>query len=76
MTNTARPSVPEPGIFRRGLAAVWAFLQAMDYTNFDYMLNRIERLEREVAQLKEEMRHGPERGAVDAHSAGAAALKE
>jgi len=28
----------------------------MEYTSFDYTLDRIERLEREVGQLKEELR--------------------
>ncbi len=58
MTHTANHSVPEQGKFRRALAAVWAFLQSMDSTGFDYTLDRIERLEREVGRLKEEMRQG------------------
>ena len=76
MTHTANHSVPEQGKFRRALAAVWAFLQSMDSTGFDYTLDRIERLEREVGRLKEEMRQSrdPE-GAVDAHNASAAGLE-
>ena len=35
MTHTANHSVPEQGKFRRALAAVWACLQAMEYTSFD-----------------------------------------
>jgi hypothetical protein len=76
MTHTANHSVPEQGTFRRALAAVSAYLQSLDYTSFDYTLDRIERLEREVGRLKEDMRQGrdPE-GAVDAHNASAAGLE-
>ena len=56
MTHTANHAVPESGKFRRAVAAGWAFLQAMEFTSFDYTLDRIERLEREVARLKEELR--------------------
>ena len=75
MTHTANHSVPEQGKFRRALAAVWAFLQAMESTSFDYTLDRIERLEREVGRLKEEMRQSRDPGAVDAHNASAAGLE-
>ena len=75
MTHTANHSVPEQGKFRRALAAVWAFLQAMESTSFDYTLDRIERLEREVGRLKEELRQSRDPGAVDAHNASAAALE-
>jgi hypothetical protein len=47
----------------------------MDYTGFDYTLDRIERLEREVGQLKEELRQSRDTGPVDAHSGSAAALE-
>ena len=56
MTNTANHLVPAQERFRRALAAVVTWLQAMDYTSFDYTLDRIERLEREVRLLKEELR--------------------
>jgi hypothetical protein len=56
MAHTTNHSVPEQGFFRRALAAILAFEQAMDSTSFDYMLSRIERLEREVGRLKEELR--------------------
>jgi len=56
MTHTANHAVPEPRKFRRALAAVWALLQAMESTSVDYTLDRIERLEREVARLREELR--------------------
>ncbi len=75
MTDTASHSVPEQGKFRRALAAVGAFLQALDYTSFDYELDRIERLERKVGRLEEELRQSRDPGAVDAHNASAAALE-
>lgn len=73
MTHTANLTVPEPGRFRRALAAAWAFLQAMESTSFDYTLDRIERLEREVARLQEELRQSRDPGAGDIHNASAAA---
>ena len=76
MTHTANHAVPEPGRFRRAVAAVWAFLQAMESTSFDYTLDRIERLEREVGRLKEEMRQSRDPGAVDDRNASAAALEQ
>ena len=75
MTHTANHSVPEQGKFRRALAAVWAFLQSMDSTGFDYTLDRIERLEREVGRLKEELRQSRDTGPVDAHNGSAAGLE-
>ena len=67
MTHTTNHSVPEQGEFRR--AAVWAFLQSWDSTGSDYTFDRIERLEREVGRLKEELRQSRDPGAVDAHNA-------
>ena len=67
MAPIANHSVPEQGKFRRAVAAVWAFLQAMDSTSFDYTLDRIERLEREVERLKEELRQSRDPAAGDAH---------
>src|SRR5258707_1864569 len=51
MPDTAIDPIPKQGKFRRALAAVGAWLQALDYTGFDYTLDRTERLERELAQL-------------------------
>ncbi len=68
MTDTANHLVPEQGKLRRALAAVFAFLQAMEYTSFDYTLDRIERLEREVGRLKEERRQSRDSGPGDAHN--------
>ena len=62
MTDTANHLVPEQGKLRRALAAVFAWFQAMEYTSFDYTLDRIERLEREVGQLKKELRQGRDTG--------------
>ncbi len=64
MTHTANHSVLEQGKIRRALAAAWAFLQSMESTSFDYALDRIERLEREVGRLKEEMRQSRDPGAT------------
>lgn len=66
MTDTASHRVPEPGKFRRALAAVFAWMEAIDATRFDYTLGRIERLEREVIQLKKELRQNRDTAPVDA----------
>jgi len=71
MTDTANHLVPEQGKLRRALAVVFSWLQAMEYTSVDYTLERIERLEREVGQLKEELRQSRDTGPVDAHNGGA-----
>src|SRR5258708_435878 len=67
MPDTAIDPIPKQGKFRRALAAVGAWLQALDYTGFDYTLDRTERLERELAQLKEELRQSREASFSDAH---------
>ncbi|MGV1760880.1 hypothetical protein ACQZ6F_29140 [Rhizobium sp. A22-96] len=67
MTPTANHSIPRRGKFRRAVAAIWAFLQAMDSTSFDYSIDRFERLEREIERLKEEMREVRNPVAIDAH---------
>jgi len=68
MTHTASHLAPEQGKLRRALAAVFAFLQAMEYTSFDYTLDRIERLERQVVRLKEELRQSRDQSPVDTHN--------
>jgi hypothetical protein len=75
MTDSANHLVTEQGKLRRALAAVFAWLQAMEYTSFDYALDRIERLEREVGQLKEELRQSRNTGPVDARKGSAAGLE-
>ncbi|MDL2406815.1 hypothetical protein PY650_14325 [Rhizobium calliandrae] len=67
MANVANHSAPEQGKFRRAVAAVWAFLQALDSTSFDYTLDRIERLEQEVGRLREELSQSRDPAAGDAH---------
>ncbi len=74
MTDTANHLLPQQGKFRRALAAVGAFIQSMDSPGFDYALERIERLEREVDRLKREMRQSRDPGAVDANNASATEL--
>jgi hypothetical protein len=67
--------VPEQGKLRRALAAVFAWLQAMEYTSFDYTLDRIQRLEQEVGQLKKELRQSRDTGPVGAHNGSAVGLE-
>jgi hypothetical protein len=73
MTDTASHSVPEQGKIRRALSAVGAFLQSLDYTSFNYTVDRIERLEREVGRLKKEISRSQDAGTVDALNANAPA---
>ncbi len=75
MTHTANHLVPVQGKLRRALAVFFAWIEAMDYTSFDYTLDRIELLEREVGQLKEELRQNRNTGPVDAHNGSAAGLE-
>ena len=67
MAYTADQSIPQPGRFGRALTAISAFVQAMESTSFDYTLDRIEGLEREVRQLREELRQSCDPSAGDAH---------
>jgi hypothetical protein len=64
MTHTTNHSVPEQGNFRRALAAIWGFLRSLESTGSDYTFDRIERLEREVGRLREEMRQSRAPGAL------------
>jgi len=66
---------PKQGKFRRALAAVGVWLQALDYTGFDYTLDRIEGLEQELARLKEELRQSREASSSDGHPGGAVNLE-
>lgn len=56
MTDTAMNLAPRQGKFRRFLAIIFEWLQALEYSSFDYTVDRIERLERKVAELTEELR--------------------
>jgi hypothetical protein len=75
MSDTAIHPIPKQGKFRRALAAVSAWLQALDYTSFDYTLDRTERLERELARLKEELHQSRVASSGDAHFGGAVDLE-
>jgi hypothetical protein len=75
MTDTANHLVPEHGKLRRALAAVFAWMEGMDYSSVDYALDRIKRLEQEVGQLKEELRQSRDRGPVDVHNGSAAGVE-
>lgn len=55
MTDTAMNLAPKQGKLRRFVAIIYEWLQALEYSGFDYTQDRIERLERKVAQLTEEV---------------------
>ena len=48
--------VPNTQKLWRFVATGGAWLQALDYTSFDYTQDRIDRLERKVVELTEELR--------------------
>jgi hypothetical protein len=75
MPDTAIDPVPKQEKFRRALAAVGAWVQALDYTGFDYTLDRIEGLEQELARLKEELSQSREASSSDGHPSGAVTLE-
>jgi hypothetical protein len=50
MTDTANPTVPERGVFRRALAGAWAFVQTLESGGSDYTLDR-RTLTRSLARL-------------------------
>ena len=56
MNDTAINLIPKQGKLRRFVVAVWEWLQALEYSSFDYTHDRIDRLERKVAELTEELR--------------------
>lgn len=75
MTGTVHHPAPEQGKLRRAFATFLAWFERLDYTGFDYTLDRIERLEREVGRLREELRQSRDTGPVDAHNDSAAGRK-
>jgi hypothetical protein len=75
MPDTAIHPIPRQRKFRRALPAVGAWLQALDYTGFDYTLDRTERLEQELARLKEELRQSRVASSGEAHFGGAVDLE-
>ena len=54
MTDTTNNLVPR-GKLWRFVAAVGTWLHALEYTSFDYTQDRIDRLERKVVELTEEL---------------------
>jgi len=52
-------------VFRRFLNGLIAWENAMDYSSGDYALERIKILEREVGQLREELRQFRDAGPTD-----------
>ncbi len=56
MIATAHGLDCKRGKVRRFVATVGAWLQALDYTSFDYAHERIDLLERKLAGLTEELR--------------------
>ena len=75
MPDTAIDPIPKQGKFRRALAAAGTWLRSLYYKGFDYTLDRMERLERELARLKEELRQSREASSSDAHPGGAVNLE-
>lgn len=75
MTHTANQLIPEQGKSRRAIAAIWAFLQALESGPSGYTFDRIEALEREVRRLREEMREIRDAGPVDPQIGSAARLE-
>jgi hypothetical protein len=56
MTNDSKK---QKGAFRRVIDAIAAWEKAMEYTPYDYVLDRVCNLEREVSQLRDELRELP-----------------
>ena len=56
MTNESKK---QKGAFGRVIDAIAAWEKAMDYTPYDYVQDRVSNLEREVLQLRDELRALP-----------------
>lgn len=56
MTDTAGNLVTKQGKIRRLLSAIYTWAEALENSGFGYALDRIDRLERKVAELSEELR--------------------
>jgi hypothetical protein len=56
MTNDSKK---QKGAFGRVIDAIAAWEKAMEYTPYDYVLDRVCNLEREVSQLRDELRELP-----------------
>jgi hypothetical protein len=57
--------VPNTGLFARLRARLRALTEALDYSGYDYALDRIGALERQVSQLRDELRAMPAVNGVD-----------
>jgi hypothetical protein len=49
-------SAKEKGVLRRVLGTLWAFAETLESTGYDYTLDRIAGMERELVLLREELR--------------------
>ena len=56
MTNDSKK---REGTFGRVIDAIVAWAKAMEYTPYDYVLDRVCNLERQVSQLRDELRALP-----------------
>lgn len=56
MSHTAGGLCPKRSRLRRAFDTFASWLQALEYSASDHTLDRIERLEREVARLNEQIR--------------------
>ena len=56
MTNESKK---QKGTFGRAIDAIATWEKAMEYTPYDYVLDRVCNLEREVLQLRDELRALP-----------------
>ena len=72
MTDTANHLIPEQRKFRRALAGIWAFLQAMESGPSGFTFDRIEGLEREIRRLRDEVRQIRNSMPADANNVSAA----
>jgi hypothetical protein len=60
MTNDSKnDSKKRKGAFGRVIDAIVAWANAMEYTPYDYVLDRVCNLERQVSQLRDELRALP-----------------
>lgn len=46
----------KPGLFRRVMDVLRAWEEVMDYTAYDYALDRVKAVENELVQLRKEVR--------------------
>lgn len=65
MNDTSSSPVPKQGIFRRLVAGAMQIAEALEYTSVDYTHDRIDRLERTVAELAEALRERHASGSRD-----------